>query len=86
MKQLIKGSCLTVVGGLSSTALVIAISFHINHLGGWSDPPGKFILALEHTGASMLTFPLIISVIVFIWGLSCLLEEQMKPFYNWINK
>lgn len=86
MKKLIVGSCLTAVGGLSCTALVIAFSFHINHLGSWSDPPGKLNLAIEHTGASILIFPLIIAGMVFVWGLACLFNDQLKPFYDWINK
>lgn len=78
MKKIIIGCCLTAVGAFSNIALLISLSFHINTLGGWSDPPGKLSFAIQSTGASILIFPLIIATIFFIMGLYFLFEEYFK--------
>jgi hypothetical protein len=78
MKKIIIGCVLTAVGALSSSALLISLSFHINTLGSWSVPPGKFICAIESTGASLLIFPLVIATIIFMMGLYFLFEEYLR--------
>lgn len=86
MKKIIIGCCLTMVGAFSNIALLISISFHVNKLGGWSDPPGKFMTAIEGTGASVLIFPMIIATILLGVGLYLLLEDYLKTLSNRVNK
>lgn len=86
MKKIITGCCLTIVGAFSNIALLISISFHVNKLGGWADPPGKFMTALESTGASLLIFPMTIATILLVVGLYLLLEDYLKTLLNRVDK
>jgi hypothetical protein len=43
----------------------LEIANHVPHMTGWSDPPGKFSLALD---ATMLRAPYVISILFMIIG------------------
>lgn len=78
MKKIIIGCCLMIVGALADVALLISLSFHINTLGSWSDPPGKLIATIGNTGASVLIIPIIVATLLFIIGIYLLLKEYKK--------
>lgn len=78
MRKIIIGCLLTTIGAFSNIALIIGLSFHVNSLGGWSDPPGKLACAIESTGASLLIFPIIIATITLMVGLYLLFISEDK--------
>ena len=77
MKKIIIGCCLTIVGAFSNVALWICASHHVDTLGSWSTPPGKFMTAITNTGLSVLIIPIIIATLLFVLGLYFLFEEYL---------
>ncbi|MGL5315761.1 MAG: hypothetical protein ACRC92_21080 [Peptostreptococcaceae bacterium] len=76
MKKIIIGCLLTTIGAFSNIALFISLSFHINELGSWSNPPGKLSSVMQNTGASILIIPIIIATIFIIVGLYFLFSSE----------
>nr|WP_310186798.1 hypothetical protein [Bacillus sp. 3255] len=52
-------------GTLLFGMVYLAIANYVPHMTGWSDPPGKFSLALD---ATMLRAPYVISILFMIIG------------------
>lgn len=52
-------------GTLLFGMVYLAIANYVPHMTGWSDPPGKFSLALDTT---MLRAPYVISILFMIIG------------------
>jgi hypothetical protein len=62
---LIVGSCFLLSGTLLFGMVYLAIANYAPHMTGWSDPPGKFALAME---ATMTRSPYVISILFMIIG------------------
>ncbi len=75
MKRVIIGCCLAAVGSFSSVCFLLAVSFYVDSLSGWSSPPGRFFTAFSDTGLSVLLFPLLISIGILGTGLYILWQE-----------
>jgi hypothetical protein len=62
---LIVGCCFLLSGTLLFGMVYLAIANYAPHITGWSDPPGKFSLAMEGT---MTRAPYVISILLMIIG------------------
>lgn len=62
---LIAGSSFVLSGSLLFGMVYLAIANYAPHMTGWSDPPGKFSLAME---ATMTKAPFLISILFMVIG------------------
>jgi hypothetical protein len=63
---LIVGCCFLLSGTLLFGMVYLAIANYAPHMTGWSDPPGKFSIAMEGT---MTRAPYVISILFMFIGI-----------------
>ncbi|WP_156130455.1 hypothetical protein [Paenibacillus durus] len=76
---LIAGSTFLLAGTLLFGMVYWAIADYVPHMTGWSDPPGKFSLALD---ATMLRVPYIISILFMVIGVVLFAVAIYKELTN----
>lgn len=80
---LISGATFLLSGTILFGLVFVSISNYVPHMTGWSDPPGKFSLALD---ATMARTPYIISIIFMIIGSILLITALSKELSKTINQ
>jgi hypothetical protein len=63
---LIVGSIFLLSGSLLFGMVYLGIANYVPHMTGWSDPPGKFALAMD---ATIMRAPYVISILFMIIGI-----------------
>ncbi|MDT3426083.1 hypothetical protein J2Z22_001603 [Paenibacillus forsythiae] len=76
---LIAGSTFLLSGTLLFGMVYLAIANYVPQMAGWSDPPGKFSLALDET---MLRVPYIISILFMVIGIILFAVAIYKDLTN----
>ncbi|RNA66993.1 hypothetical protein [Alteribacter keqinensis] len=76
---LVSGYVLFLSGLVLFGLMHVAIALYVPHLGGWGDPPGKFVTVLNEI---MGWVPYVLSVILMIVGAGILLDQMNK----WIEQ
>lgn len=77
---MIAGSTLLLSGTLLFGMVYLAIANYVPQMTGWSDPPGKFSVALD---ATMLRLPLIVSILFMIIGVVLF---AIAIYFEWKKK
>jgi hypothetical protein len=80
---LISGATFLLSGTILFGLVYLSISNYVPHMTGWSDPPGKFSLALD---AIMARTPYIISILLMIIGSILLITALSKELSKTINQ
>lgn len=69
------GAVCTVSGIILFGFVHLVVGSYLPNMPGWSNPPGKYIEALNDTAG---TVPVIIAIILFIVGIAILRESYKK--------